>query len=348
MPERFLVIRLSSIGDIVHALPAVSALSEARPGAQITWAVESRYSVLLDGNPSVYRVLKIDTLGWRKRWRSANTLREVISFVRDLRRDRYDAVIDFQGLLKTGVLAALSRSPRRIGYAKWRHRELGAGLFYSEEIPLRDTGHVIEESLALVKALGARTGCWRFPLPRREEDERYVETRLGDMNATAFILVSPGGGWIAKRWGPENYARLIARMGESGATRDLAVVLTGSTSEERDIQAILQRRGNPRSYYMQATLGQYMALARRARLFVGGDTGPMHLAAALRVPVVALMGPTSASRNGPFSSSDIALSNNEPVNHTRRTRAQTYMEGISVDEVVAAVEERLARADERR
>ena len=343
-PQKFLVIRLSSIGDIVHALPAVSALSETFPQAEITWAIESRYAVLLEDNPCVHQVAQIDTLNWRQRLLSARTLREVVTTIHMLREDRFDAVIDFQGLLKTGLLAWLCRSHRRIGYARWKHREPGAGFFYTEEVSLHETVHVIEESLALVNRLGARTSKWSFPLPQKGEDENYIEAKLAKIESREFILVSPGGGWIAKRWSPQNYAALVKRL---GAETNLSLVLTGSPADEADIVRILSRASCERAHYIPTTLGQYLALARRARLFIGGDTGPMHLAAALGVPIVALMGPTDATRNGPFSPEDIALSNLGPVNHTRRPKVQKFLEGISVDEVFVAIGKRLARAHEQ-
>lgn len=342
--QKFLAIRLSSIGDIVHALPAVSALAETYPQAEITWAVESRYALLLEGNPGVRRLLRFDTLGWRKRMQSSGTLREVADAIHSLREDRFDAVIDFQGLLKTAILSRLCRSPRRIGYAKGSHREPGAGLFYTEEVPLPETGHAIEECLALVARLGARANAWQFPLPQIPEDKKYIDSRLAEMGVEKFILIIPGGGWMAKRWPPRDYAALTKMLAaDSGAD----IVLSGSPAEEGDIRVILRGANCERTHYVPTTLGQYLALARRTSLFIGGDTGPMHLAAAVGAPIVAIMGPTSAMRNGPFSSEDIVLSNGEPVNHTRRGRSQKYLEGISARDVLAAVKTRLARSHGR-
>lgn len=344
-PHNILAIRLSSIGDIVHALPAVSALGETYPQAEITWAIERRYASLLEGNPYVKRVIGIDTLGWRKHWTSLKTIREISSAIRALREQRYDAVIDFQGLIKTGLMSWLCRSPRRIGYARFPHREPGAGFFYTEEAPVPGPVHVIQENMALVERLCARASTWRFPLPRNENDEKYAESSLAAIGD--FILVSPGGGWIAKRWPPASYADLLTQITRRPVLSCLTVVLTGSAAEEEDIRRILESSGNRRAYYIPATLGQYIALARRARLFIGGDTGPMHLAAALGVPVVAIMGPTDPLRNGPFSPLDITLSNHAEVNHTRRGKSPAFLQGISVEDVAAAAEERLARAHAR-
>lgn len=342
-PQKFLVIRLSSLGDVVHALPAVAALGRAHPQAEITWAVETKYACLLAENPFVHRVIELDTLGWRQRLSAPATWREIASAVRTLRADVFDAVIDFQGLVKTGFISWLCRSPRRIGFARYRHREAGAGLFYTEWVALPAAGHVIEEYLALVRRLGAETGRpWQFPLPCSGRAQQEVEAALQEAGVEDYILVSPGGGWAAKRWPPAKYAELAARL---EAIVPWHVVLTGSLAEEEEIQGIIQLSGARRARYVPATLLHLIALARKAKLFIGGDTGPLHVAAALGAPIVAIYGPTDPARNGPFSSADVTLSNRAPVNHTRRGPKQKFMEGIAVEEVLAAVRERLARAD---
>ncbi|HEX5483177.1 MAG TPA: lipopolysaccharide heptosyltransferase I [Terriglobia bacterium] len=340
---RFLVIRLSSIGDIVHTLPAVAALGEAFPAAEISWAVEKRYACLVEENPYLKRTETLDTFGWRKRRNPVKTLREIAGSVRALRGERYDAVIDFQGLVKTGLIARMCRSPRRIGFAKWVHREPGAGFFYTDQVPPPLGKHVIEQNLALVEHLGASANTWQFPLPLNSGDERSAEAALEKQNIREFILVSPGGGWVAKRWSPENYAALIGKL---EAEFPWAVVLTGSPAERAEIAEILRASSSRRARYVSATLGELIALARRASLFIGGDTGPLHIAAALGVPIVALYGPTDSARNGPFSAEDISLSTRQPVNHTRRSKSSRFLEGISPEEVLAAVRERMARVHE--
>lgn len=342
-PQKLLVIRLSSLGDVVHALPAVAALGRAHPQAEITWAIESKYACLLAGNPFVRRVIELDTLGWRRRLAAPATWREIARCVRTLRADAFDAVIDFQGLVKTGFISWLCRSPRRIGFAQYRHREVGAGLFYTECVEPPVAGHVVEEYLALVMRLGVQTQRpWQFPLPCSASIQQEVEAALAKAGVGDYILVSPGGGWVAKRWPPTKYAELAARL---EATLPWSVVLTGSGAEGKEIQEIIRRSGARRARYVPTTLLQFIALARRAKLFIGGDTGPMHVAAALGTPIVAICGPTDPARNGPFSPADVALSNRAPVNHTRRGPQQKFLEGISVEDVLAAVRERLARVD---
>lgn len=338
----YLVIRLSSIGDIVHALPAVSALGETFPRARITWVVEDRYASLLKGNPLVRDVLTVDTLGWREHLTCAETWRHILHSVRGLRDCVYDAVIDFQGLVKSGVIARLCRSSARIGFASPWLKERSASVFYSKRIRADGRKHAIEENLALVESLGARCKGWKFPLPCAPEYEQYLDNLFGHRGTAEFIIINPGGGWIAKRWPPSYYARLIRRLDSlfSGS-----FVLTGSSSEEKMISRIVRASGSARAFYLPSAIDQFVTLARRAKLFIGGDTGPLHLAAAVGIPIVALYGPTDAARNGPFSPADIVLSTHEPTNHTRRGKAPRFLEGISLADVVHAVRLRLARAN---
>jgi lipopolysaccharide heptosyltransferase I len=350
---RILVIRLSSIGDIVHALPAVAALGESLPEAEIAWAVESRFAELLAGNPFVRRVLPLDTLGWRARGRSAAAPEDVVGGLAALRRFHADVAIDFQGLVKSAVLGWLSHAPRRIGFARAWRREKPAALLYTERVEAPGREHVVEENLALVERFGARPvtrACWQFPLPRDHAAETQIERRLGEMDVERFVVINPGGGWTSKRWPPQQYAALIRALAE-----DEIVLVTGSPGEEPWIHEIVHSAGwagAARVVYFPSTLLEFVALARRARLLVGGDTGPLHLAAAVGTPVVAIYGPTNPRRNGPFASGDIVLTNHPDSQELRRThwnrmqaRRPGYLEGVSTEDVLAAVRRRLAAAD---
>ena len=341
---RFLVIRLSSIGDIVHALPAVAALGGTFPEAEIHWVVETRHADLLAGNPFVHRLIKLDTLGWRKRLISGSTIESIARGIAALRQSEYDAALDFQGLCKSALIARLSRSRERVGFAESWLREPAAGLFYSERVSPRGATHVIEMNMALVERLGARPvarECWRFPLPHTESDDQYVEHQLSASGWNDFMVINPGGGWKNKCWVPENYAELIRLIAGEIAGNFL---LTGSSGEEPLIREIIRMADAPCAMYFPSSIIQFIALVRRAKLFVGGDTGPLHLAAAVRTPIVALYGPTDPARNGPFSGADITLWNRGPIDYTRRTPQTGYLPGISVESVRAAIHERLARA----
>lgn len=341
--RKILVIRLSSVGDIVHALPAVAALGTTFPHVEITWLIEARYASLLEGNPFLKRVLTLDTLGWRKRLFSPRTAREAARGIRLLRGGKFDAVIDFQGLVKTALIGRLARAQRRVGLASGWLKEPVAALFYSEQVMAHGAKHVVEENLALAGGMGAKADKWQFPLPCGAIDERWALETAARMNPEPFILISPGAGWIAKRWPPSSYAQLIARLEREGPW---SIVVSGSAAEEEEIRLIVNESGARHAHYVPTSILQFIALARRALVFIGGDTGPLHIAAALGVPIVAIYGPTDPGRNGPFAAADITIWNGEPINHSRRAKQPRFLEGIPVEDVVAAVYARLARTHE--
>ncbi len=350
--KEILVVRLSSIGDIVNTLPAVAALREAFPQAMITWAVETRYAVLLEGNPSVDRTIELDTLGWRKRLASPDTLRAIRRGLAEVRLGGYDLAIDFQGLIKSALIARWSGALARLGLAESWLKEPLAAAFYTERTSARACHHVIEENLALVERAavhledaaaiesirGLERDRWKFHLPHRPEDELHIEQQLGGI--AEFIVINPGGGWVSKRWSPENYAELIRRLDTETPWHFL---LTGSHAEEPMIRQILERADSNRARLFRSSLVEFIALIRKAMLFIGGDTGPLHLAAATGTPIVAIYGPTDPARNGPFRTADIALSNRGPIDHSRRAANATFLPGITVDAVCHAVCERLRR-----
>jgi len=340
--RRVLAIRLSSIGDIVHALPAVAALGESFPQLEIDWLIEKRYASLLAGNPHVRRILTLDTLSWRGGLPPRAVLKEMAATLREMRERAYETAVDFQGLWKSALLAYLAEAKQIVGLDEPWTREAGAAVLYTQRVAAAGRKHVVEESLALAEHLGARAGPWQFPLPRTGADDRYVDDQLTSLGARDFIIINPGGGWKAKRWAPENYARLLRCLEGRLAGKFL---LTGSPGEAGAIAEIIRGAEAKAAFYFPASLVQFIALARRARLFLGGDTGPLHLAAAVGTPLVALHGPTDPARNGPFRAADIALYNHAPVNHTRRNPQAGYIEGIPVERVAAAIEARLARAN---
>jgi heptosyltransferase I len=344
---RFLIVRLSSIGDIVHALPAVSALGEAFPRVDIGWAMEKRHRGLLNGNPFVHRVISLDTLGWRSRPASRYTLEEVARSIHALRELPFDAAIDFQGLIKSGLIAWICRSGERLGFTENWLREPAAGVFYTERVAPHGRRHVIEMNLALVERLGVpalQPQQWRFPLPRNTSDEEAVEQRLAALGVKEFIIINPGGGWAAKRWSPQDYTELLRLIERRHDEFGWRILLTGSPDEEALIREILEGADSKQAAYFASTLTEFIALAGRAQLFVGGDTGPLHLAAAVGTPIVAIYGPTDRARNGPFSPADITLSNAAPIDHTRRGRNPAYLPGIAVESVLTAILDRLGRA----
>ncbi len=330
--EQFLVVRLGSLGDIVHTLPAVAALRDAYPGARLGWLVERKWAAILEANPELDEVIPLDRGSWRA----------VASRVRQLRAARYTCAIDFQGLYKSAILAFLSGAGRRIGFDSGSAREGGATIFYTQRVSSPDA-HIVEENLGLAEACGARRGACRFPLRIPEEAEVEVDRRLAASGLAEFFVVSPGGGWRSKCWPPERYGELCRELERRHGWR--AVVNHGPG--ERELADAVCRAAVPALPVVLSTnLPQLMALVKRAKCVVAGDTGPLHLAAALGTPVIGLYGPTDPKRNGPYNTADMVVRNASPAETTYK-RGNTYspaMLAITVEQVTSAVERRLGLA----
>ncbi|RMG49370.1 MAG: lipopolysaccharide heptosyltransferase I [Acidobacteria bacterium] len=338
---KILIVKLSSIGDVIHTLPALAALRRRFPEARISWIVERSSASLLRDHPYLDDLIEIDTRLWRRRWSSPSTWRQMRSALTALRAHRFDVGLDFQGLLKSGLVLFLSGARRRIGFETACLREKPSALFLTEQVPVSDEVHVIEKNLALVRALGAEPGAdYEFPLAISEEDRHVVAHRLQSLAVESFAIVNPGGNWKGKRWAPENYAAICDYL---WAEHGLVSVITHAPGEEALAEEV-SRRARGSAIPFACTLKQLAVLADRARLFIGGDTGPLHLAAARRTPIVAIFGPTPAGRNGPFSPHDIVVQDPRArvSPYYRRRRNEGSYIRVPVEEVKRAIERRLS------
>ncbi len=348
---RLLIVRLGSMGDIIHTLPAVATLRRAFPGATIGWAVERRWASLLSSDaalagpcspekPLVDTVHTVDTLAWRSALFSGKTWREFRDAVGQLRDVRYDIAIDFQGAWKSAILAQLSRVPRRIGFMQ--PREKPATLFYTQQVAARGR-HIVEQNISLAEELcGAPQEQACFPLPRDPAAECALEQQLHSHGLHSFALVNPGAGWGAKCWPAERYAEVVRAL----ALHGLRAIVNFGPGEER-LARDVERAANGVAIAMPATVSELIALCRCARICVGGDTGPVHLAAAVGVPVVALFGPTDPARNRPYSNRAIVL--RSQVSRTTTSHLKDPEAGllqITAAEVIAAVRHLLAQTSE--
>jgi lipopolysaccharide heptosyltransferase I len=312
---------MGAMGDIVHALPAAATLRHAFPQAQIDWLVEEHWSALLEGNPHLSGVRKL-----RRRDFSA-----FLQMSGDLRRDQYDCVIDFQGLMKSALMAKLSGAQQVVGFATAALREKPAALAYSQQVDVESSAHVVEQNLALVHALSQQTveDVMEFPLPSPSSE--MAPPFPGD-----YLAVSPSAGWPAKRWPAENFAALILRV-----DREMGwpAVINCGPGEEALAQEIVAATQPDRTRVVCGDLAALIALARRARAFVAGDTGPLHIAAALGTPVVAVFGPTSPRRNGPYSKRARVVRAPDVETTYSRSAGQEDIARVTVDEVFRALVE---------
>jgi lipopolysaccharide heptosyltransferase I len=320
--SRFLIVRLGSLGDVVHAIPAVAALIDRYPHARVDWIVDPRYMDLVKTVAGIGNVIPFDS---REGWGA------LIGTARQLRAERYDAAIDLQGLIKSGVLARVAGARRTIGFSRAHLREPLARLFYTETHDPGDAVHVIHKGLSLMRVLGVHETAVTFPLgvpPRAMPD--------------GYVLMNPSAAWPNKRWPAERFGALAAVIRERLGLRTL--VLWGP-GEERLASAVVAASTGAAQAAPPTSIIDIAGLARGARLMISGDTGPLHVAGAVGTPIVALFGPTRAERNGPWSPADISITRFDRCgcHYERRCRrAQRCIDDIGVDEVLAAVERRVA------
>lgn len=366
--KSLLVVRLSAMGDIIHTLPAVAALREAFPHATLGWLIEERWAELLCAlryprsgprspeRPLVDRVHTVNLREWRRALLSFNTLQQMAVGLSELRGVRYEAAIDFQGAVRSALLARWSGAATVFGDAQ--PRENAASMFYTRNVET-DGRHVVEQALDLARAvidkagtagtLNSRTAAAnmnglerasgqvlpRAGFPVDPEAEKKISCLTKDM--PEFAILNPGAGWGAKQWPAERYGAIARELSRDGIRS-----LVNSGPGEEGLAAAVESASGGAARRVCCSIAELIALARRARLMVGGDTGPIHLAAALKIPVVAIFGPTNPARNGPFGTRSIVLrSRSSLTDHSRRREPEQGLLEITPEEVIAAARELL-------
>jgi lipopolysaccharide heptosyltransferase I len=325
--ERFLVVRLTALGDILHTLPAVAALRAAHRNARIDWVVERKWAPVLDGSPAIGEVIPFDR----------GSVFGALQCVRRLKSGNYACAIDFQGLYKSSMLAMLSAAPRRIGFERGWAREAGAALLYTERVT--PTGrHVAELNYSLAEKVGAlRPARPEYPLRVPAGGAASVRARLAERGIGDYIVVGPGGSWRAKCWPAERYGVFCHAFEKRRGLR--AVVIHGP-GEEALAEETCRAASPATPIVMATTIEELMGLLAHARCVVAADSGPLHLAAALGVPVVGLYGPTDPARNGPFAPGAVIVSEARPdeISYKRRASYSPAMLRITVEQVLDAAD----------
>ena len=298
---RILIVRLGALGDIIHTLPAVASLKHSYPASSVTWVVEPQWAALLEDNPFVDRVVLLRRSGLGALWESW----------RELRSCRYDFAVDFQGLVKSALVASAARPERIFGFHQSQARERAAALFYSNKT-VSEAAHKVNQNLDLARAAGAANPVYKFPLPA---GRREAELPAGD-----FVLASPLAGWRGKQWPLEYYQALAGLL-----RRELRVplVLDGPVSAQPLFRSV------PDAVPHASGVAGLIYATRRAAAVVGVDSGPLHIAAAVGRPGVAIYGPTDPARNGPYGDSLSVLRSEDAVT--------TYKRSSSIDESMAGI-----------
>ena len=333
-----LLVRLSSIGDVVHTLPALAALH--RHGWETGWLVEPPARVLLEDSAVLGQVLsapRAKAFHWGAAWRT----------LRELRAARYDVALDFQGLWKSAAWARLTGAPRVVGWGRHSRREPDSAVLLKEIVPRTGHGHVIDKNLELLRPLGIEAaGLREFPLPPSAEAVARVDAGLAGVGGDGLVVLNPGGGWASKLWPAERFGELAKGIRDLG----LRPLVSWGPGEEGLADRVVAASGGAAVRSFPTTLLDYVEIARRARLVVAADTGPLHLACAVGTPVVALFGPTDPARNGPFATDDVVIRRTPPCApcYSRAcVRHAGVMGTLPVEEVLTAAQRRLAVAREQ-
>lgn len=334
--RRILIIKLSAIGDILHALPVSSALGEAYPEVELYWAVEEPFKTLLEGNPYVKGVLTFPKLN-SKLFRSAAARRDYLRRLRDLKSRQFDLVLDLQGLTKSALISRAAKAKVRLGY-HWQ-RELAKHV--NEAVPRRpESVHIVEQYLDVARFIGANPAKVTFPFYVSEDDDRAVRALLAEEGvdpALPFVSINPASALAIKQWGAERYAGLINALHAKGVPSALV------TADKAVAEAVAQRTTVPFANLVgKTTLKQLGAVLRFSAAHICGDTGSGHLATAMERPVVSLIGPTDPDRACPFGQRANVIAHREACSPSCTWHHCAYphprcMEAITVEEATEKI-----------
>lgn len=341
---RILIVKLSSVGDLVHTLPAVSAIRRNLPEAEISWVVEENRAEILKGCPLIDNLIEIDTRSMRGGKVIEEIMLDVGRQAKAVRQFKYDISIDFQGLLKSALISKISGAGRRWGFSKSGLREPASRFLLSNTVETPEKSHIIRKNLNLAAtALGFTfdDSDIRFPIITSPEHVTEAEAII-ERSGPNFAVLNPGGGWVTKLWHAEKFGQLADRLWEE---LGLTSVVTTIPSEMDLATRAAAASTSGKLIISQQSLKGYFELLKRATVYVGGDTGPTHLAIAAGTPLVGLFGPTEWWRSGSLDPDDLVVERNEidcRVDCNRRTCSKWICMDSNVETVFAAVKARLA------
>jgi heptosyltransferase-1 len=342
------------MGDVLHAMPAVAALRERHPDWVIGWAIEPVWRDLLQAESDVHDVAwklsgrdsrrplvdrwsSVPTREWKRRPFSLTTLKDIRWLRKELLGDHYDLCVDMQGSIRSAMVGRMAGAGRFAGAAA--PREAPAALFYKQRIGLSAT-HVVEQGCELLgAAVGETLRPAKVTLPVDPAAEQWCDVLLAGA-AERFALIAPTAGWGAKRWPAERYGAVAAALGQAG----FRTLVNAESAEDETGRSVVEASGGAATL-VPCSVGQMIALVRRAGVVIAGDTGPLHLSAALERPVVGLFGPTDPARNGPYGTpSRVLRHSSSRVDHSRHRETEEGLMQITTDEVIEAALE-LLQAD---
>jgi heptosyltransferase I len=345
---KILIVKLSSIGDVIHTLPVLSAIKTALPKAEVSWIVEKGSAELLRNNALLENLIEIDTKSFRSRQKLSEILPNVHRQFRGIRSSTFDIALDFQGLLKSASIAKIARVKRRYGFSKEFLREPTSRFLLNETVKIPSKIHIIRKNLTLAeKALNIKIPCENFEFPIFTDELHKLEAeRIIEKTGENFAILNVAGGWATKLWDAEKFGELADTL---FANYGITSVIPTIPSERHLSERALNASKSGKIIAQNVSLKGFYELAKRTKIYVGGDTGPTHLAVAANAPIVGIFGPTEWWRNGSPNIADICVERNDigcRVDCHRRTCANWICMDVSVETVFNAVQKRLELVSE--
>ncbi|HTK38313.1 MAG TPA: lipopolysaccharide heptosyltransferase I [Pyrinomonadaceae bacterium] len=340
---KILIVKLGAIGDIVHTLPVLAAIRHEMPKSEISWAVEKRSAEILRGNEVIDNLIEVDTRSIRGK-AATEILPEIASQLKELRKFKFDIALDLQGLLKSGMIAKLSGARRRWGFSKTALREPASRIFLTKTVDIPPQTHVIRKNLMLAaEALKIPVPDENFEFPIFASEEHRAEAdEIIEKTGSEFAILNPAGGWVTKLWHAEKFGQLADRIYEKYGM--ISAIATGP-NEETLAETVRKNSRSGKLVLAQPSLKGFYELAKRSKIYVGGDTGPTHIAVAAGARVVGLFGPTEWWRNGSPNYADICVERTDiacRIDCHRRQCTNWICMDSDVETVFSAVIRRIA------
>lgn len=327
IPKKILVIKPSSLGDIVHSLPFLNAIKDAFPFAEIHWVVARGLEGLLENHPMVKRLWIINKDHWKNLKRIKETAIEIKFLFKELEAESYDVVIDLQGLLRSGLLAYATKSPIKIGFKEAKE---GSSLFYTHRIKSGKEIHAVDKYLKIASAVGCEVEDVKFPMPLIKESEnvKRLKEDIGD-----YAVLVPGARWETKKWPSDKFGKVASML-------NIKTVIIGSSSDAEIAKGIESySNGKALSIAGKTDIKELISIIRGARYAITNDSGPMHIAAAFGIPVVAIFGPTNPVRTGPYGKNNIIVTAGVSCApcYKKNCKSIKCMHDVSVEDVYNAM-----------
>lgn len=332
--RKILIVKPSSLGDVVHSLPFLSAMKRCYPQAEIHWVVAKGLEGLLEGHPMIDRLIIINKDLWKHLTQAGNTLKEIRELFRQLRHEKYDMVVDLQGLLRSGLITWATHAPLRIGFSEARE---GSRFFYTNKVRGGRGIHAVDRYMKVAAELGCDVLDIVFPFPPSDSTGKEAEKLAGP---GSYAVLVPGARWKTKIWPAESFGKVASMLPLR------SVVVGGSADKVIADKVLLNSDGKARSLAGQTGLRELIAIMRTAEVVITNDSGPMHIAAALNIPVIAIFGPTSPGKTGPYGAGHVVLQSQAacvPCFKRKCKESIRCMEEITADAVCKAVLEVLRR-----